>query len=94
MIPDVECVRVVTEILDSLDLSEHVIKINHRKILDGLFEACGVPDTQFRAICSSVDKLDKVRYIFNNIYFFITNFGRQQESINNKHILLRFWFGI
>ncbi|XP_057375447.1 histidine--tRNA ligase-like [Daphnia carinata] len=59
MIPDVECVRVVTEILDSLDLSEHVIKINHRKILDGLFEACGVPDTQFRTICSAVDKLDK-----------------------------------
>ena len=70
MIPDVECVRVVTEILDSLDLSEHVIKINHRKILDGLFEACGVPDTQFRAICSSVDKLDKVRYIF--IFFLRT----------------------
>ena len=60
MIPDVECVRVVTEILDSLDLSEHIIKINHRKILDGLFEACGVPDTQFRTICSAVDKLDKV----------------------------------
>lgn len=60
MIPDVECVRVVTEILDSLDLSGHVIKINHRKILDGLFEACGVPESQFRAICSSVDKLDKV----------------------------------
>ena len=63
MIPDVECLRVVTEILDSLDLSEHVIKINHRKILDGLFEACGVPESQFRAICSSVDKLDKVTFI-------------------------------
>lgn len=62
MIADVECVRVVTEILDSLDLKDHIIKINHRKILDGLFEACGVPDSQFRAICSSVDKLDKVNY--------------------------------
>lgn len=60
MIPDVECVRVVTEILDSLDLKDFVIKINHRKILDGLFEACGVPENQFRAICSAVDKLDKV----------------------------------
>lgn len=67
MIPDVECVRVVSEILDSLDLKEHVVKINHRKILDGLFEACGVPDSQFRAICSAVDKLDKVQPLFENL---------------------------
>lgn len=60
MVPDVECVRVVTEILDALDLGDYTIKINHRRILDGLFEACGVPESQFRTICSSVDKLDKV----------------------------------
>ncbi len=86
MIPDVECVRVVTEILDSLDLSEHVIKINHRKILDGLFEACGVPDTQFRTICSAVDKLDKVRSpfefheIMSNLFYafcFISHLGKR-----------------
>lgn len=59
MLPDVECVKVVTEILDALDLSNFVVKINHRLILDGLFEACGVPASQFRTICSSVDKLDK-----------------------------------
>lgn len=64
MVPDVECVRVVTEILDALDLGDYTIKINHRRILDGLFEACGVPESQFRTICSSVDKLDKV--ITNN----------------------------
>ena len=60
MVPDVECVKVVTEILDALDLGDYTIKINHRRILDGLFEACGVPESQFRTICSSVDKLDKV----------------------------------
>ena len=62
MIPDVECVRVITEILDSLELPDFVVKINHRQILDGLFEACGVPAAKFRTICSSVDKLDKVSY--------------------------------
>ena len=87
MIPDVECVRVVTEILDSLELSEHVIKINHRKILDGLFEACGVPDTQFRAICSSVDKLDKVIKLkfVSNLYvltsWFYRNSHRGRKSV-------------
>ena len=34
--------------------------MNHRKLLDGMFRVCGVPDDKFRTICSSVDKLDKV----------------------------------
>lgn len=67
MIPDAECVRVVTEILHSLELSNFVIKVNHRQILDGLFEACGVPASQFRTICSSVDKLDKVKLTLKKI---------------------------
>uniref|UniRef100_A0A8D2NIR9 histidine--tRNA ligase n=1 Tax=Zonotrichia albicollis TaxID=44394 RepID=A0A8D2NIR9_ZONAL len=34
--------------------------VNDRRILDGMFAVCGVPDSKFRTICSSVDKLDKV----------------------------------
>jgi histidyl-tRNA synthetase len=60
MIPDVECVRVVSEILTSLKIGDFLIKVNHRQLLDGLFEACGVPSDKFRTACSSVDKLDKV----------------------------------
>ena len=37
-----------------------MIKLNHRSLLDGIFEACGVPEELFRPICSAVDKLDKV----------------------------------
>lgn len=59
MLPDAECVKVVSEILSSLDIGEFVIKLNHRKLLDGMFEACGVPADKFRSICSAVDKLDK-----------------------------------
>ncbi|XP_069675427.1 histidine--tRNA ligase, cytoplasmic isoform X2 [Periplaneta americana] len=59
MIPDVECVRVVNEILTSLQIGDFLIKVNHRQLLDGLFEACGVPSDKFRTICSAVDKLDK-----------------------------------
>ncbi|XP_053690901.1 histidine--tRNA ligase isoform X2 [Sabethes cyaneus] len=59
MLPDAECVKVVVEILSSLDIGEFVVKLNHRKLLDGMFEACGVPADKFRTICSSVDKLDK-----------------------------------
>ncbi|KAF4520828.1 hypothetical protein B566_EDAN007123 [Ephemera danica] len=60
MLPDVECVRVVSEILTALDLGKFVVKVNHRQLLDGLFEACGVPTDKFRTICSAVDKLDKL----------------------------------
>uniref|UniRef100_A0A8D8BJR4 histidine--tRNA ligase n=2 Tax=Culex pipiens TaxID=7175 RepID=A0A8D8BJR4_CULPI len=59
MLPDAECVKVVAEILAELDIGEFVVKLNHRKLLDGMFEACGVPADKFRTICSSVDKLDK-----------------------------------
>ncbi|XP_028177393.1 histidine--tRNA ligase, cytoplasmic isoform X1 [Ostrinia furnacalis] len=59
MVPDAECLKVVTEILDSLDIGKYVLKVNHRRLLDGMFEACGVPDDKFRAACSAVDKLDK-----------------------------------
>jgi len=39
-------------------------QVNHRQLLDGMFAACGVPNDSFRAICSAVDKLDKVIAMF------------------------------
>merc|ERR1712032_188443 len=59
MIPDAECVKIVQEILSAVDVGPFVIKLNHRMILDGIFEVCGVKADMFRTICSSVDKLDK-----------------------------------
>ncbi|XP_061092751.1 histidine--tRNA ligase isoform X1 [Conger conger] len=60
MIPDAECLKIVHEILSDLDLGDFRIKVNDRRILDGMFAVCGVPDEKFRTICSTVDKLDKV----------------------------------
>ena len=60
MIPDAECVRIVKEILSAVEVGEFRVKVNHREILDGIFEVCGVKPDMFRTICSSVDKLDKV----------------------------------
>lgn len=62
MLPDAECVKIVVEILDALQVGDFVVKLNHRLLLDGMFEACGVPSDKFRSICSAVDKLDKVRF--------------------------------
>ena len=44
------------------------MQVNHRKLLDGIFAACGVPPEKFRPVCSAVDKLDKVTS--NEVYFF------------------------
>ena len=45
--------------LSDLDLGCFVIKVNHRRLLDGMMHLCGVPPSRFRAICSAIDKLDK-----------------------------------
>ncbi|RXG52576.1 Histidine--tRNA ligase, cytoplasmic [Armadillidium vulgare] len=38
------------------------MKVNHRKVLDGVFASCGVSTEKFRTICSAVDKLDKMTW--------------------------------
>jgi histidyl-tRNA synthetase len=63
MIPDAEILQIVNEVLTSLEIGSFTIKINHRKLLDGIFEVCGVPQGKIRLISSAVDKLDKVRPI-------------------------------
>ncbi|GBM09483.1 Histidine--tRNA ligase, cytoplasmic [Araneus ventricosus] len=75
MVPDVECVRIMKEILSDLDIGDYVIKVNHRQILDGMFDVCGVPADKFRTICSSVDKLDKTPWE-----------EVREEMINEKHL--------
>ncbi|KAF7592193.1 Cytoplasmic and mitochondrial histidine tRNA synthetase [Aspergillus hancockii] len=61
MVPDAEILRIVTEVFEELGWkNQYSIKINHRKILDGVFEVCGVPAEKIRPISSAVDKLDKM----------------------------------
>ena len=95
MIPDAECVKIVNEILNAVDVGKFVIKVgweqtfvskssifswqvNHRKILDGIFEVCGVATDMFRCICSAVDKLDKVFWLFITL---LHNFPLSAESL-------------
>lgn len=61
MIPDAEILSLVCTILTRLEIGDFTIKVNHRRILDGIFEVCGVPPEKIRTISSAVDKLDKVR---------------------------------
>ncbi|CAI4216211.1 unnamed protein product [Parascedosporium putredinis] len=61
MVPDAEIIRIISEVFDGLGWKDtYTIKLNHRKILDGIFQVCGVPEDKIRTISSAVDKLDKV----------------------------------
>lgn len=57
--PDAECLKILSDILTDLQLGTFVIKVNHRALLDGIFELAGVSPDLFRTTCSSIDKLDK-----------------------------------
>lgn len=64
MLPDSECVKIIADVLEKMQVGEFEIKINHRKLLDSIFELCGVPGDKCRTVSSSIDKLDKVITIF------------------------------
>lgn len=59
MLPDAEVLSMLVEALTALEIGEFTVKLNHRKILDGIFELAGVPKDKTRSISSAVDKLDK-----------------------------------
>ena len=63
MVPDSEVLCILVEALDALGMEGFTIKINHRKILDGIFDICGVPADKIRTISSAVDKLDKSPWV-------------------------------
>ena len=90
MVPDVECILIVKEILSKLNIGQFLIKVNHRQVLDGIFEVCGVPSSMFRTICSAVDKLDKVNDI-TKTKFYLINYIIEFCIIFTTYIVLTDW---
>ena len=60
MLPDSECIKIMAEILEKMDVDDFQTKINHRRLLAGMFAVCGVPADKIRCVSSSIDKLGKV----------------------------------
>lgn len=61
MIPDAEVLLIAVEAFEALEI-DVTVKLNHRRILDGIFSVAGVPAEKIRAISSAVDKLDKMSW--------------------------------
>lgn len=62
MLPDSEVMSILVDGLTSLGINDFKIKLNHRKILDGIFQIAGVKEEDIRKISSAVDKLDKASW--------------------------------
>ena len=80
MVPDAEILSLLCEALTALDIGEFTVKLNHRKILDGIFEFAGVPAEKTRAISSSVDKLDKVGLSYLNSIDSVSHRGQRSSG--------------
>lgn len=59
MVPDAEMMKILCSGLTGLGINDFKVKLNHRKILDGIFQVCGVAEEDVRKVSSAVDKLDK-----------------------------------
>lgn len=59
MLPDAEILTIIHEIMSGLDVGKFEIKLCHRMLLEGIIALSGAPMSKFKAICSSIDKLDK-----------------------------------
>ena len=56
---EMECIQIFDEVLTALKLPGFVIKVNNRKILNGIAEVTGEED-KLVAIVTAIDKLDKI----------------------------------
>ena len=58
-ISDAECVAVITEALTDMGVGDFAVRINNRKIIDGVLKFLNVPEKNFPAVLRALDKLDK-----------------------------------
>lgn len=59
-VADAEILALVAEILHGLEVGTFQVRLNHRKILEGLVAAAGLPPEAGPAVLRAIDKLDKV----------------------------------
>ncbi|MCC6572068.1 MAG: histidine--tRNA ligase [Chitinophagales bacterium] len=62
MVIDAEMVAITYEVLSQLGFEGFLIKINNRKILNGITQYVGLDASWTLEVCRSIDKLDKVEW--------------------------------
>ncbi|MCO5234181.1 MAG: histidine--tRNA ligase [Chitinophagales bacterium] len=62
MLIDAEMVAIAYEVLKTLGFTTFIIKINNRKILNGITQYAGLEASMTQEVCRSIDKLDKMSW--------------------------------
>lgn len=57
---DAEALAVASNCLEALGFKQFFIRLNNRKILEGLVEAIGIPDARYNVAFRTIDKLEKI----------------------------------
>lgn len=57
---DAEVIAIMAEALEAIGVPEFVIRISHRRLLESLGRAAGVPPEEATALYRAIDKLDKI----------------------------------
>ena len=60
MIADAEIVSIIAECLTAVGLPNFTIRVSHRRLLESLGRAAGVPEEQAVSLYRAIDKLDKI----------------------------------
>jgi len=59
---DAEIFKIVSSVLDTLEIP-NLTKVNHKQLLNIIFDFCKIPDEKFNSVCSTIDKLDKLSWV-------------------------------
>lgn len=62
MLIEAELVAITYEVLSALQIPDFLIKINNRKILNGITQFVGLDTSYVSDVCIAIDKLDKVAW--------------------------------
>lgn len=57
---EAEYIQMGVEVLQKLGFKDLLVRVNNRKIIDGITKFAGASDDEFYTICIAVDKLDKI----------------------------------
>ena len=86
MIIDAEMIAITYEILSQLTIPDFIIKINNRKILNGITQYIGLDNSHVAEVCNAIDKLDKVEW--NEVEKELIEKNIAATSIEKLHQLL------
>jgi histidyl-tRNA synthetase len=87
MVIDAEMVAITYEVLSQLGFEGFLIKINNRKILNGITQYVGLDASWTQEVCRSIDKLDKVEW--SEVRKELTDKNIAEDAIAKLELLLQ-----